>query len=209
MGYSYIRQILYWNFFRSTTQLTYLDFRYLSLCNIPPIQASRLLLHWSRLLCQRSGNCVLRQYIIVHIFSFDGFRLSVYDSHHSRSCSIKLSHLYRNSLFIYSQHGDKPICTELFVFISKLLILGKAQAPFNRGFIIDISPYLLNALAIAFCRLKSLDFISRILNISKTLILPYYGRSWFLENPLFTRGLVTFDKIIRQFLCINTKFVLV
>lgn len=77
---------------RSTTQLTYLDFRYLSLCNIPPIQASRLLLHWSRLLCQRSGNCVLRQYIIVHIFSFDGFRLSVYDSHHSRSCSIKLSH---------------------------------------------------------------------------------------------------------------------
>lgn len=92
LGYSYIRQILYWNFFRSTTQLTYLDFRYLSLCNIPPIQASRLLLHWSRLLCQRSGNCVLRQYIIVHIFSFDSFRLSVYDSHHSRSCSIKLSH---------------------------------------------------------------------------------------------------------------------
>ena len=74
-----------------------------------------------------------------------------------------------------------------------------------RGCIIDISPYLLNALAIAFVVLRVSFCLRYFLGTSKTLVLPYYGRSLILVNPLFAMVLVVLHKIIRHFLCTNTK----
>ena len=86
----------------------------------------------------------------------------------------------------------------------QMLIFGQSPSPIKGLYYRYISIFI-ERFGNSVCRLESFIFLRYFLGTSKTLVLPYYGRSLILVNPLFAMVLVVLHKIIRHFLCTNTK----